>query len=163
YLGSRKILNLVDDYSTKTGSFPQDWDMPLGWAKPSWGKWQLRASDIIDVRRIPSESAGYCYGSRMMYVDSHFHYANWIDVYDSNLKLWKLFWLSPRAANVPEIGHVTTNSTSAAVWDIQNSHATYVSTVDPDGVGPAFNQDAPADYHNYTKYCTPSGLMQIMR
>ncbi|MGH8012208.1 MAG: DUF1329 domain-containing protein [Candidatus Binataceae bacterium] len=163
YLGERKILNLVDDYTMKTGSFPQDWDMPLGWAKPSWGKWQLRDSQIIDVRRIPSEAAGYCYGSRMMYVDSHFDYANWIDVYDSNLKLWKLFWSLPRAANVPEIGHITTNSTSGVAWDIQNDHATYISTVDPDGVGPAFNQDAPADYHNYSKYCTPSGLMQIMR
>jgi hypothetical protein len=162
-LGQRKLLSLVDDYSMETGKFPQDWDMPLGFPKPSWGKWQLRQDDIIDVRRIPSESAGYCYGSRVMYVDSHFHYATWIDIYDSNLNLWKIFWLGPRAATVPQVGHVTTNSVTGSVWDVQNEHMTFLSTVDGDGVGPSFNSDAPPEYHDFTKYCTPSGLMQIMR
>lgn len=162
-LGQRKLLSLVDDYSMETGKFPQDWDMPLGFPKPSWGKWQLRQDDIIDVRRIPSEAAGYCYGSRVMYVDSHFHYATWIDIYDSNLNLWKIFWLGPRAATVPQVGHVTTNSVTGSVWDVQNEHMTFLSTVDGDGVGPSFNSDAPPEYHDFTKYCTPSGLMQIMR
>ncbi|MGH8012209.1 MAG: DUF1329 domain-containing protein [Candidatus Binataceae bacterium] len=163
YLGHRRLLALEDDYSNKTGEFPQDWDMPLGWAKPSWGKWQLRDYDIIDVRRIPSEAAGYCYGSRIMYVDSHFHYGSWLDIYDSNLKLWKIQWWGARAATITGVGHVTTNSATVGVWDIQNSHATYLSTMDPAGIGPKFNQDAPPPYHNYTKYCTPGGLMQIMR
>jgi hypothetical protein len=163
FLGRRKILNLADDYSMKTGSFPQDWDMPLGWPKPSWGKWQLRDVDIIDVRRIPSEAAGYCYGSRVMYVDSHYHYADWIDVYDANMALWKMFWIGARAADVPKIGHITTNSTAAAAWDVQNDHMTIVSTVDDKGVGPKFNSDAPPEYHDFVKYCSPSGLMQIMR
>ncbi len=162
-LGQRKMLSLIDDYTMETGKFPDDWDMPLGFPKPSWGKWQLRQDDIIDVRRIPSESAGYCYGSRMMYVDSHFHYATWIDIYDSNLNLWKIFWLGPRSATVPGVGHVTTNSTSGSVWDVQNEHMTFLSTVDAKGVGPSFNSDAPPEYHDFTKYCTPSGLMQIMR
>ena len=163
FLGHRKIVALLDDYSTQTGTFPDDWDMPLGWAKPSWGNWQLRDVDVIDVRRIPAESAGYCYGSRVMYVDSNFDYADWIDVYDSNLQLWKMFWLAPRAANVPGVGHVTTNSVTAAVWDVQNDHATLLSTVDDKGVGPYFNDDAPADYHNFNKYSSPGGLMSIMR
>jgi Protein of unknown function (DUF1329) len=163
YLGTRKLLALVDDYTMETGKFPDDWDMPLGFPKPSWGKWQLRNTDIIDVRRIPSEAAGYCYGSRIMYVDAQFHYATWIDIYDANLQLWKIFWLGPRASNVPGVGHVTTNSTSASVWDVQNDHMTFLSTVDDQGVGPKFNSDAPAEYHDYVKYCSPSGLMQIMR
>ncbi|MBF6560780.1 MAG: DUF1329 domain-containing protein [Candidatus Binataceae bacterium] len=162
-LGVRKVLALVDDYTMETGKFPDDWDMPLGFPKPSWGKWQVRADDIIDVRRIPSENAGYCYGSRVMYVDSHFHYATWIDIYDSNLALWKMFWLGPRAADVTGVGHVTTNSTSASVWDIQNDHMTFLSTVDEHGVGPKFNSDAPPEYHDYTKYSSPSGLMEIFR
>jgi|ERR1700730_17089996 hypothetical protein len=94
-----------------------------------------------------------------MYVDSHFHYAIWVDIYDSNLKLWKIFWNAPRAETVPQVGHVTTNSTTGAVWDVQNEHMTMVSTVDPAGVGPKFNQDAPPDYHDYNKYCTPGGLI----
>jgi hypothetical protein len=85
----------------------------------------------------------------------------WIDLYDANLKLWKITWGAPRAENVPEIGHVTTNSTTGAVWYVQNSQMTMVSTVDPSGVGPKFNQDDPPD--DYTKYGTPGGLMQILR
>ncbi|HVC43828.1 MAG TPA: DUF1329 domain-containing protein [Candidatus Binataceae bacterium] len=162
-LGTRKVLALIDDYSMETGKIPDDWDMPLGFPKPSWGKWQVRADDIIDVRRIPSESAGYCYGSRVMYVDSHFHYATWIDIYDSNLALWKMFWLGPRASTVPGVGHVTVNSVSASVWDVQNEHMTFLSTTDEHGVGPKFNSDAPPEYHDYTKYSSPSGLMEIFR
>jgi hypothetical protein len=163
FLGHRRIVNLVDDYSNATGNFPADWDMPLGWPKPTWGKWQLRDVDIIDVRRIASEAAGYCYGSRVMYVDSHFHYADWIDVYDASLALWKLFWIGPRANDIPGVGHVTTNSTCAGAWDVQNDHMTIVSTVDQLGVGPKFNSDAPPEYHDYVKYASPNGLMQIMR
>lgn len=163
FLGHRKVIDLLDDYTHETGKFPDDYLMPLGFPKPSWGNWQLRDVDVIDVRRVRSERQGYCYGSRIMYVDSHFHYGIWVDIYDSNLKLWKIFWNAPRAETVPEIGHVTTNSTTGSVWDVQNEHMTMVSTVDPSGVGPKFNQDAPPDYHDYNKYCTPGGLMQILR
>jgi hypothetical protein len=65
--------------------------------------------------------------------------------------------------NVPGVGHVTTNSTSAAAWDVQNDHMTIVSTVDGKGVGPRFNSDAPPEYHDFSRYSSPSGLMQIMR
>ena len=70
--------------------------------KPSWGKWQLRDLDVIDVWRIPSESPDYCYGSRTMYVDWHFHYGIWIDLYDANLKLSKITWGARRAKMVPK-------------------------------------------------------------
>ena len=163
FLGRRKLVALVDDYTNQTGKFPDDWDMPLGFPKPDWGKWQARDVDILDVRRIPSEAGGYCYGSRIMYVDSQFHYATWIDIYDANLQLWKLFWLGPRAADVPGVGHVTTNAVAASVWDVQNDHMTFLSTVDEQGFGTKFNSDAPPEYHDFVKYSSPSGLMQIMR
>lgn len=163
YLGHRKLLILEGDFTHQTGHIPEDWDMPLGFPKPSWGQWQVRDYDIIDVRRIPSERAGYCYGSRIMYVDSIYHYAAWLDIFDANLKHWKIqFWAS-RAENVPPLGHVNTNSVTLAVWDVQNDHATYLSTYDAAGVGPYFNQAAPPEYHNYTKYSSPSGLMQVMQ
>jgi hypothetical protein len=163
FLGHRKVVDLLDDYTMDTGKFPQNYVMPLGFPTPSWGNWQLRDVDVIDVRRVPSDSKGYCYGSRIMYVDSHFDYGIWVDIYDSNLKLWKIFWNAPRAADVPQVGHVTTNSTTGGMWDVQNEHMTMVSTVDAAGVGPKFNQDAPAEYHDYNKYATPGGLMQIFR
>ncbi|MGH8012553.1 MAG: DUF1329 domain-containing protein [Candidatus Binataceae bacterium] len=163
YLGHRKILILEGDFTHQTGHIPEDWDMPLGFPKPSWGKWQLRDTDVIDVRRIPSERAGYCYGSRIMYVDSVYHYAGWLDIFDSALKHWKIQYWGSRAEDVPPLGHVNTNSVTLAVWDVQNDHATYLSTYDPSGVGPYFNNGAPPQYHNFTRFCSPSGLMQVMQ
>jgi hypothetical protein len=163
YLGHRKALILEGDFTHETGKIPDDWDMPLGFPKPSWGKWQLRDTDIIDVRRIPNERAGYCYGSRIMYVDSIYHYAGWLDIFDGNLKHWKIQYWGSRAEDVPPLGHVNTNSVTLGVWDVQNDHATYLSTYDASGTGPYFNTQAPPDYRNYTKYCSPSGLMQVMQ
>ncbi len=163
YLGRRQLMVLEGDFTHQTGHIPGDWDMPLGFPKPSWGQWQMRNYDIIDVRRIPSEAAGYCYGSRVMYVDSAYHYAAWLDIFDQNMKHWKIqFWAS-RAEDVAPLGHVNTNSVTLGVWDIQNDHATYLSTYDADGVGPRFNNAAPPEYHNFAKYCSPSGLSQMMQ
>jgi hypothetical protein len=62
------ILALVDA-GLPQGQFPDGYDMPLGWPRPSWGRWQLRDVDVIAVSRVPSRAAGYCYGRRVIYVD----------------------------------------------------------------------------------------------
>ncbi len=164
YLGTRKILALANDYANVTGDFPNNFDMPLGWSKANWGPYELRTVDIIDVRRVPSESAGYCYGSRIMYVDQAYTYGDWIEIYDSNLQLWKMYGGgAAHVVDVPQIGRVVTNSVVSSAWDIQNDHASYFSSIDKAGHDPYFNQDAPKEYQDYTKYSSPSGLMQIMR
>lgn len=163
FLGHRKILAFVDDHAVTTGNFPANWDMPLGWPRPSWGKWQLREVDIIDIRRIPSERPGYCYGKKVGYIDSHFYYGDWFETFDSNMKLWKLSFISPHAVKVPGIGLVTTNSVVASAWDIQNAHMTTFSSIDKYGHDVLFNEDAPKQYHDLSRYCTPGGLMQIMK
>ena len=46
---------------------------------------------VIDVRRVRSQRRGYCYGSRIMYVDTQFMHQLWEEILnDANLKLWKL-------------------------------------------------------------------------
>lgn len=164
FLGTRKILQLGADYANVTGNYPQNYYMPLGLAMPTWGKWELRNVNVIDVRRIPSERPGYCYGSRIMYVDDAFWYAIWEEIYDSNMKLWKVF-MGPGAhvVNVPQIGKVVTNSYSGCGIDIQNDHETCFSSMDKYGHDAVFNSDAPSEYHDFSKYATPGGLMQIMR
>ena len=37
--------------------------------KPAMGKWELRDSYVISLRRLPSAAQGYCYSWRVMYVD----------------------------------------------------------------------------------------------
>ena len=106
--------------STADGSFPKEYDMPLGWAKPSWGTWSLRDVWVIDVRRIPSEAQGYCYGKRIMYVDKFFLHELWTDLYDSNMKLWKVLQLgaAPKVINGVETSVI--GSFWAGMGDLQN-------------------------------------------
>lgn len=162
FLGHRKILALLGAYHARAGEFPKNYYMPLGWPKSSWGPWQLREVDVIDVRRVPAERAGYCYGSRILYLDSQTHYALWEDVYDANLKLWKLALVAPRDTMAPSLGLVPAAVTSC-IWDIQNGHLTTGTTQDRLGHDVAINSDVPAEYRDYSKYATPGGLVQIMK
>lgn len=162
-LGERKIINL-NDYNQEYSQFPKNWDMPLGFPKPSWGKWQERDVYVTDIRRIPQEAAGYCYGSRMLYIDKETYYTDWSDLYDSNLKLWKAQFWGARIRPVPGVGRVITNSVGAVTWDLQNAHASYWSSAgNPSGTDPIFNTDVPKEYQDGVKYGSPSGLMLIMR
>jgi hypothetical protein len=134
YLGTRKILALANDYANVTGDFPNNWAMPLGWPKPSWGAFELRDVDLVDIRRVPSERAGYCYGSRIIYVDQAYTFSDWTEIYDQNLELWKIFGGgAAHVVDVPAIGRVVTNAAVSGGWDVQNDHASYLSTIDKAG------------------------------
>jgi hypothetical protein len=65
--------------------------------------------------------------------------------------------------DVPQVGRVVTNSVVSGGWDVQNDHASYFSSIDKAGHEVSFNQDAPAEYRDFTRYSTPAGLTQIMR
>jgi len=164
YLGTRKILALGNDYANVTGNFTDNWYMPLGWPKPSWGPYELRDVDLIDVRRVESERAGYCYGSRIMYVDKAFSYAIWEELYDTDMNLWKIFGGGgPHLADVPGVGRVVTNSVATSAWDVQKNHASFFSSIDSEGRDALFNENAPPEYRDLTRYSTPAGLMQLLR
>ena len=162
YTGAKKILALLDIGIPDT-RYPDGYDMPLGWPKPSWGKWQVRDVDVISVSKIPSQAAGYCYGKRVMYVDRAFSAPVWEDLYDAKMKPWKYLALFLRTLDVPGIGPVnTTGSLVEAYWDIQNKHSTFFS--DPAAKHPFYvNQEAPKDYEDLSRFTTPSGLNEIMR
>lgn len=162
YLGTRKILALTD-YKMPTTEFPKGFDMPLGWPKASWGKWQVRDVDVLDVRKIPSMASGYCYGKRVMYIDKQFNAPLWEELYDSHMKLWKIMGIFAHVLDAPGIGPVNSSgSIFEAMWDIQNSHATYY--IDPSEGHPFYlNQQVPKHFDDVAKYSTPGGLGQIMR
>jgi len=155
FLGHRKILALFGDYKPLGGDFPNKYYMPLGLPKPSWGRWQLRDVDVIDVRRVPSKQSGYCVGSRVIYEDAQNHYALWEDSFDINLKLRKAAWVGQCEVKDPVIGFVPGPVTSS-VWDVQNDHMTNVSTQDKFGHDLLPNSAGPAKYQEFDKYSTPS-------
>jgi hypothetical protein len=166
YLGTRKILAMTD-LTNADGVWPGNYDMPLGWSKPSWGPWSLRDADVIDVRRVPSQRAGYCYGSKIMYVDHQFYHQLWEEIYDANMKLWKIVHVGLHPAEItPGEGKTPLDgSLIESYWDLQNDHVSHVFTANPDGKtdGLTYDKGAPAEYNNISKYSTPGGLMLIMR
>jgi Protein of unknown function (DUF1329) len=162
FLQHQRILALTGDYSALGGDFPLNYYMPLGWPRPSWGKWQLRDVDVIDVRRAPDEAAGYCYGKRIIYEDSQTHYALWEDAYDRNMHFWKTALLAQRLIRRPSLGEVPGGFSSTA-WDFELRHLTNASTQGKQGSDVLVDDEVPAEYRNFTRYSTLAGLAQIMK
>jgi uncharacterized protein DUF1329 len=160
YLGHRKILALVD-FRAPDNPFPDGFFMPLVWPKLAWAKWQLRDVDVIEVRKIPSKAAGYCYGKRVMYIDAHNFSPLWEELYDTHMNLWKFQTTLPQRVEVPGIGPVVTPGVDIElIWDVQRNHA----SAGGESAGSVYvNEQAPADFQDMARYTTPAGLNMIMR
>jgi hypothetical protein len=162
WLGDRKILTLAH-FNQEGAIFPDGYLMPLGFPKPSWGKWEVREHAVEDVHRIPSEASGYCYSSRIMYADKETWNGNWVDLYDSNHKLWKSIAYYNDAGYVPGLGDAWDGVASMAI-DFQNQHETIWSGFgNPWKRKPYIDNNVPKEYLDGVKYGSPAGLMQILR
>ena len=160
-LGEKKILALMD-FSIPSGRFPDNYDLPLGWPKPSWGKWQIRSVYVVKVTKLGS-GAGHCLGKRVVYVDKATYAPLWEDLYDENMKPWRFVGFFLRTLDVLGTGAVdTSNSMVYGFWDVKYSHATIFA--EP-GEGEPFyiNQQTPNDFLDLERYTTPGGLSLIMR
>jgi hypothetical protein len=162
-IGEQKILAQMD-VGSAGANFPADYMMPLGWPKPTWGKWELRDVYVLDIRKIPSKVPGYCYGKRIMYVDKQFYGALWEDLYDPKMQLWKAALLQPIVIKVPRVGlQNLTGAQFSHWWDLQHQHATFSGPNDGHGYNILINDDVPAQYLDLEKYTTPGGLTQVLR
>ncbi len=163
YLRKMKMLALVN-LNEAVSDFPREYDMPLGFARPSWGSWSLRDVWVINIHRIPSKAAGYCYAKRIEYIDEETARSLWTDLYDSNRNLWKVTMSAYHPRKVPGTdGETIYGRFAATTWDLQNQHATMGNSTDPSGRLIMFNAEVPREFDNVTEYSTPAGLMQIMR
>lgn len=162
FLQHQQILALTGDYSPLGGEFPLNYYMPLGWPRPSWGNWQLRDVDVIDIRRVPAEMGGYCYGKRIIYEDSQTHYALWEDVYDKRMHFWKTALIAQRLIRNASLGEVP-GAFSSTAWDFQGRHLTNASTQSKGGRDVLVDSDVPPEYRNFSRYSTLAGLSQIMK
>jgi hypothetical protein len=109
-------------------------------------------------------AAGYCYGRRTDYVDKQY-YANLAeDIYDSNMKLWKVVTVSQAPNQLDNYGEQPGGcGIVETYWDVQNDHVSYITSFNPQGACTLYDGAVPVQYHNITKYSTPGGLMQNMR
>jgi hypothetical protein len=162
WLRDQRVLALTR-MNTADGVYPANYDMPLGFAKPLWGQWEVRDTYVIDVRRAESEAPGYCYGKRIMFIDKAFVHEVWDDLFDPTMKLWKVM----QFAVAPKLMHGTESSTFGSawmgLWDMQNRHATIMFTADGPGRDMVVDEEVPKPYDNITKYSTPGGLMMLMK
>ncbi len=158
----RKILSLIG-YTMPAGRFPENYDMPLGWPQPSWGKWQLRDVYQISVSKLPSLSSGYCFAKRVIYVDAATYAPLWEDLYDKKMQPNRSIALFLHTLNIPGIGpQDSSNSMVYGIWDVQTDHATVFA--EPGDDQPFYvNEQTPRDFTDLTRYTTPNGLNLIMR
>lgn len=127
YLGEKKVIVQPDPDNIKSGDL-NNFEPPFFFPKPtvSLGNWEVRDAYVIDARHIPSLSAGYCYGKRILYCDRESSNAKWAELYDANMKLWKIFYDPQSIIEVPGIGRFWTNGGWGELFDVQNEHLTWV-------------------------------------
>ena len=162
YLGDRKILALtVADESAVSN---MDNYGTLFFPGPKIGKWEVRDTYFLDVRRIPSQRVGYCIGKRMLYVDKQQWTQSWADLYDENMKYWKSTSFQQIAHNVPEVGPVMySGEYLVALWDQQNNHASAWIANPPFGTNQQCDNLGGINYTDAKLYSSVGGLSSIMQ
>jgi hypothetical protein len=161
--GLSKAILALTDLTTAPGKFPENWDMPLGWAKSSWGPWSLHYVSVIDVRHIPLYAPGYCYGKRIMYLDKRLGKDWWEDPYESNMKLWKVLSFETGYRFSHDANGEVIAGVAIHMLDLQNDHETFTWSAGPDGRDRVIDDEVPKQYEDIPRYSSPVGLSLIMR
>jgi hypothetical protein len=163
WLRDMKLLTLVT-MDTKLPASLANYDGFLGWAKPSWGDWETRDVYVDDIRRSPEFATGYCYGSRVDYIDKQYYTSLAEDIYDAQLQLWKVFVFSTATKNLDNYGEqMWMGGIAYDIWDVQNDHVTLSGTANPKGLRIWWDKEFPERYRDLIKYGTPNGLSMVMR
>jgi hypothetical protein len=165
FVADRNILEIPEPNSDFTGDL-NNFTRPLYFPKPIVGKWQVRPSWEIDVRRVPSQQSGYCYGSRLLYCDKEVYQSIWADLFDEAGKLWKIDYDPQGLIPVPGEGRRWSNDGAGIMLDLQNQHISHVRLSGGNGPVKA-NSDCVnlngVDYTDPVRFASVRGLAEIMR
>jgi Protein of unknown function (DUF1329) len=163
FIERKKILTSIN-FGPEAGLLSQkNYYFPLLWPRPTWAKFELRDTNVIDIRPLP-KNTGYCYAKRIIYVDANSQVPLWEDLYDSHMKLWKVFRVGTRAREVPNAGvQDSSGSRVTQLWNLKTDHVSFLSTVTPTGDDFAINEQVPKQYDDVKRYSGLSGLNEIMR
>jgi hypothetical protein len=162
-LGRKKILAIMHEDPANAGH-PANFVQPTGglpgWPTPKLGKWELRDVYALDLYPLPDLAKGYCYGHKIVYVDTQSWVPLFTDIYDPYGKLWKVGLVNYHPWKIPDISEAVPvpQVIDIILWDLQNSHET-LSTV---GEG-LFNQEAPKKYQEVNVMAFPASLDQVMQ
>jgi hypothetical protein len=132
--------------------------------KPAMGKWELRDSYVLSLKRLPQFANGYCYDERIMYVDKENYFgAGELDLYDAPAKLSKtqLVFLYP--APIPgsggDVAELVAGPNTSLLVNFGNKHVTVFSYLRSCVDG----ECATGGYLDISRYASPEGLMKIMQ
>jgi len=166
YLRDQQILSLINANPKMYGDLANYYSIFL--PKPIVGKWEVRDSYVLDVRRIPSQQAGYCYGKQVVYIDKYSFNNSWKDLYNPAMKLFKFQSSQKIAADIPGEGmQFYTGNSIETMWDITKDHLSFFVTAGPDGKALVTNEACRnvdgVNYDDVKRYGTVGGLTQVMR
>jgi hypothetical protein len=175
YLGEKKILALEH-------AVPKSFDSPgtptqldshyyyaggvgvVPFPKPAMGKWELRDTYMLSLKRLPQFAKGYCYYERIMYVDKENYFgAGELDLYDAVEKLLKtqlvFLYPAPIPASDGDVAELTAGPYTGLLVNFRNRHVTVLPYLHSclDG------ECAVAGYLDISRYASPEGLMKIMQ
>jgi hypothetical protein len=152
FIEERKLLALTQ-LTDDDGKFPDSYDMPLAWAKPSWGAWELRDVWVIDIRPIALIAPRYCYAKRVMYADVSINVPLAEDLYDTKMNLSKVVIVGVKPAAVPGYGMQTwAGGAIQQLWDLKNEHAVMVFTADERGRKVTIDSAVKPQYDNIHEF-----------
>jgi hypothetical protein len=131
--------------------------------KPAMGKWELRDTYIISLRRLPAFAKGYCYSRRIMYVDKENYFgAGELDLYNPAGNLFKsqLVFLCPVA--IPKTDDAVELLAGPNAGFLVNFIDKHV-TISP-SLHSCVNSDCAKDgYLDIRRYASPAALMKIVQ
>ena len=167
YLHDQQIVTLTSGDPAVYGKW-ENYYPTLLFVKPTVGQWELRPVYVIDVRRVPSQRAGYCYGKQIMYIDQKNYNLLWKEMYDASMKLWKNLVAIHIASPVPREGiQAETGNFIQAVYDQQNDHMSIAITADEHGQYDVNNSACKSydgiNYTNVELYSSVAGLSEVLR
>ena len=175
YLGEKKILALeharpesFDSPATPTqldgGYYYSGGEGIVPFPKPAMGKWELRDTYVLSLKRLPQFAKGYCYSERVIYVDKENYFgAGELDLYDSPGKLSKTQMLFLYPVPIPASGgdfaELVAGPFIGLLVNFRNKHV----TVSPYLRSCLDGECSAAGYLDISRYASPEGLMKIMQ
>ena len=160
----RMQLLALTQLNNEDGAFPDNYNMPLGWAKPSWGNWELRDTWVIDVRPIAAIGNRYCYGKRIVYLDTNTYAPLAQDLYNTKMDLAKVMVESLTPANFPGSGMQTwAGGGITQIWDLLNHHAAFGFTADEQHHNWTIDGEVKPQYNNIREYQDAGAIMHMLR
>jgi len=175
YLGEKKVLVLehAAPESFDSPATPRQLDQRyyypgeagiVPFPTPAMGKWEVRDTYVLSLKRLPQYAKGYCYSERVIYVDQeNFFGAGELDLYDTPGKLSKtemaFLYPVPIPASAGDVAELLTGPYTGLLVNFRNQHVTvspYLRSCLDGGC-------AAGGYLDLSRYASPEGLMKIMQ